>query len=50
METTDETTPLPAKRPYTAPALIVHGDVQALTEKIGVQPDADSGGSFLPPP
>ncbi len=37
-----------AKRPYVAPILVVHGDVQTLTQKSG--PDIDNdGGSFTPP-
>ncbi|MCC7360997.1 MAG: lasso RiPP family leader peptide-containing protein [Anaerolineales bacterium] len=46
MTPTEQTPTLPVKRPYAAPALIVHGDVQALTEKAGPQIDQDGGGSF----
>ncbi len=46
-----ETLPLPpaaAKRPYVAPTLVVHGDVQTLTQgKTGPDPDLDSTGSFI---
>jgi len=40
----------PAKRAYTPPTLVVHGDVQALTHgpKIGTDPDLDGQGSFIP--
>jgi|GEM_PF-1421494 len=51
--TTTETQPTPpAKRPYVAPALVIHGDVQALTlnGKTGSESDADNGGSFSPIP
>jgi hypothetical protein len=39
---------LPAKRPYEAPVLSVHGDVQTLTLKTGQTPEAEGGGSFTP--
>lgn len=45
---TTPATPAPAKRPYVPPALVVHGDVQALThQKGGFVIDGD-GGSFIP--
>ena len=37
-----------AKRPYVAPTLVVHGDVQTLTLKQGPAPDVDGAGSFIP--
>ncbi len=38
---------VPEKRPYAAPALVPHGDVQTLTHgKIGPATDQDNGGSF----
>jgi hypothetical protein len=37
-----------ARRPYQAPRLCVHGDVQTLTRKEGVELDLDGGGSFTP--
>lgn len=44
------TTAAAPKRPYAAPALVVHGDVQALTQisKVGTDPDNDGSGSFIP--
>ncbi|MCC7360999.1 MAG: lasso RiPP family leader peptide-containing protein [Anaerolineales bacterium] len=49
MPTPPEHPLLPAQRPYAAPALIVHGDVQTLTlGKSGQQLDQDGGGSFIP--
>ena len=48
MPMTDETPTLPAKRPYAAPALVVHGDVQDLTHKTGTAPDLESAGSHIP--
>ena len=49
MTLTEETPAPPAKRPYAAPALIVHGDVATLTlGKTGVELDQDGGGSFIP--
>jgi hypothetical protein len=39
-------TPAPVRRPYTAPRLIVHGDVASLTlGKTGALPDVESAGS-----
>ena len=35
------------RRPYHRPQLVVHGNVQRLTRKIGTDLDAD-GGSFVP--
>ncbi|MCC7360995.1 MAG: lasso RiPP family leader peptide-containing protein [Anaerolineales bacterium] len=48
MTPTEQAPTLPVKRPYAAPALVVHGDVRALTEKSGPQPDQDGTGSFNP--
>ncbi len=45
-----ETMPTPPaadKRPYVAPTLVVHGDVQTLTLKTGPALDVDGGGSFI---
>jgi hypothetical protein len=36
------------KRPYVAPELVVHGDVQDLTQKTGTAQDLESAGSFIP--
>jgi hypothetical protein len=36
------------RRPYTAPRLTIHGDVPALTHKVGTDLDMDGGGSFTP--
>ena len=50
--TSPETLPTPpaaaAKRPYAPPALVIHGDVQTLTQKQGPNADQDGGGSFNP--
>ena len=44
IELTLTPTALPAKRPYVAPTLMVHGDVQTLTQgKIGAFAGVDSG-------
>jgi hypothetical protein len=39
------------RRPYTAPRLVVHGDVAQLTQgpKTGALPDADNVGSHTVP-
>jgi hypothetical protein len=43
------TPPASAKRPYTPPRLLVHGDVRTLTQgKNGILNDVDGGGSFNP--
>jgi hypothetical protein len=47
---TDTVPPTTPRRPYTAPRLLVHGDVRALTLKEGPDPDLDGGGSFTAPP
>ncbi len=44
------TPPAAAKRLYVAPTLVVHGDVQTLTQKQGPSPDLDTAGSFNQPP
>ncbi len=43
--------PTAAQRPYVSPALVIHGDVQTLTQisKVGEAPDLDGSGSFTPP-
>ena len=48
MEMTEATRTSPAKRPYAAPQLVVHGDVQDLTQKTGTAQDLESAGSFIP--
>ncbi len=51
IELTLTPTTLPAKRPYVAPALVIHGDVQTITQKGGTDLDLDSAGStFNTPP
>ena len=48
MTPTSELPTPPAKHPYAAPALIVHGNVQALTlGKTGTDLDLDSIGSLV---
>ncbi len=42
------TPPADPKRLYVAPTLVVHGDVQTLTQKQGPNADQDGGGSFDP--
>jgi hypothetical protein len=39
----------PGQRPYTPPALVVHGTVQTLTQSLGSPVDRQVGASFLPP-
>ena len=49
MEMTEATRTSLTKRPYAAPQLVVHGDVQALTlGKTATDLDLDSTGSFIP--
>lgn len=47
---TDTTPPAGGRRPYARPQLTIHGDVRALTQKEGPDPDLDGGGSFTPDP
>ena len=38
-----------ARRPYVTPALVVHGNVQTLTQTLATLPTGQVAASFLPP-